>query len=637
MKIVSFALPHATARCLSAEFFALPRASARCLSAGLREASALICAHAALAWPLQALAVPPGTQPQFPAPYVQSSLTSGNVLSAYATNPVTAGLVAEYPMTEGSGTVVHDISGNGNTANFASGGNAPAWGTYGVQFSSPSSFGITATWVQTPVKTWETALVYACVGLPLGTTGTSTGGLPVANFPSLLGTPANTDGVSLINSNGNSLTNAYTGAIMPSLFTPYNTTIPTFTKGPVPQPCGVVAVALSSSDHLYFNGQELPYGAQGASASRVTTSTTGYEIGDHNDSTGEAWKGTISYAVFYSGVLTAAQIAQETQFIRYQVESRPGFPLPVARAHNNAAIVVGSGDSLTAGYNGNALWFSSTYISTTNTYTFSNQGVGGQLAATNLGVSALREGTVLTDASGRNVCHIWEGTNDVANGWSTAATALSIQAHAKLMRQQGCDRVIVATMISRTGQDSNKDGLNAYLRQQWHGFADALDDLAAVPNIGADGAYANTASPACFNSDNIHLTGPSGTGTCMGSLTGYAFVGKQVGRLINMLDGTTLDDPTVTTSNAYSEADADNFLLQTPTAAATNTLPDCLGFTGIKRRITNGSGSYAITVSGSGNTTTITGSNTVAANAGAEFTCMLTSATSGGNYWLRTQ
>jgi hypothetical protein len=608
---------------------ALPRAFARSLSAAV-----------ALAWPYQALAVPAATSPPFPPPYVQSTLTSGNVLSNQVTNPITANLTAEFPLNEGSGTSTRDISGNGYTATFAAGGNAPAWGTWGIQFSNPGSFGITATWVQTTVKTWKTALVYACIGLPLGTTGTATGGLPVAAFPALFGTPANTDSVSLIaGATGNNLTNQNDGAWQMATFAPGFSTSNWKTRAlaPVPSPCGVVAATLDTNDHLYFNGVEVAYSEQGAASAYATTTTTGYQIGDHNNASGEAFKGTIGYVVFYSTVLTPAQIAQETQFIRYQVENRPGFPIPVAKLHTSSPSIVGIGDSLTACYNGNAACFNSTYITPlTNSYTIYNEGIGGQFAATNLSIGAVREGAVLSDAAGRNVCRIWEGTNDVANGWTAANTALSIQAHAKQARAEGCDRVIVSTMISRTGQDTNKNSLNAYLRQQWHGFADMLDDLAAVPNIGADSAYNNTSSPACFNADHIHLTGPSGAGTCMGSLTGYAFVESQLAREINMLDGATLDYPTVTTSNAYTEADADNFLLQTPTAAATTTLIDCLGMTGIRRRITNGSGTYAITVSGSGSTTTITGSNSVAANTTAEFTCMLTGASSGGNYWLRT-
>ncbi len=637
MKIVSFTLSRASARGLSAAFFALPRASARCLSAGLRKAVAHACACAALAWPLQALAVPAGTQPQFPPPYVQSTLTSGNAVSSYVTNPVTAGLVAEYPFNEGSGTVVHDISGNGNTANFGSGGLAPTWGTWGVQFSNPGSFGLTQQGVLTPLTSWKTVLIYACIGLPVGTTGTSTGGSPVANAPTFWGTNTSSYGVTLTTSTTGQLGNGfYNGGIAPAIFSQPAGAFKTWGGNSIPAPCGVISATLSTSDHIYFNGTEIAYLTQGASASSVAVTGGYYNFGYQNN-TATIFKGTIGYAAVYSTVLTQGQIAQVSAFMTAQVAARPGFPLPQSKQHTINAQAIFIGDSLTASYNGNAQWPSSTYVSTTNAYTFTNLGIGGQFAATNVSVSPLREGTIVGDGSGRDICHIWEGTNDVANGMGITQTALAIQVHAAEARAEGCKRVIVATMISRIGQDSNKDSLNGWLRLQWHGFADALNDLAAVPNIGADGAYANTSSPACFNSDNTHLTGPSGTGSCMGTLTGYAFVGKQVGRLINMLDGATLDDPTVTTSNAYAEADADNFLLQTPTAAATNILPDCLGFTGIKRRITNGSNSYAITVSGSGNTSTITGSNSVAVNASAEFTCMLSSVSAGGNYWLRTQ
>lgn len=139
----------------------------------VRKSIALICAWAALAAPPHALAVPAATAPVFPAPYVQSTLTSGNAVTANVTNPVTSGLVAEYPMTEGSGTVVHDISGNGNTANFASGHNPTGWTTWGVQFNGGTnlSWGTSAVIqaIQTPIKTFGTVLIHACKSLAIAT------------------------------------------------------------------------------------------------------------------------------------------------------------------------------------------------------------------------------------------------------------------------------------------------------------------------------------------------------------------------------------------------------------------------------------------------------------------------------------
>ena len=112
-------------------------------------------------------------------------------------------------------------------------------------------------------------------------------------------------------------------------------------------------------------------------------------------------------------------------------------------------------------------------------------------------------------------------------------------------------------------------------------------------------------------------------------------MGWNLTRVIDIIDGSTADNPTVTTSNAYSQAIGDNYVLQTPSAAATATLPDCTGLTSIQRTIINGSATYAITTQTSASQT-VTGSPNIPANSTATFTCELVSAAAGGNYWLRT-
>ena len=91
-------------------------------------------------------------------------------------------------------------------------------------------------------------------------------------------------------------------------------------------------------------------------------------------------------------------------------------------------------------------------------------------------------------------------------------------------------------------------------------------------------------------------------------------------------------------ANAYTVAVKDAYVLQTPTAAATNTLIDATGLTGQTRTITNGSATYTITVSGTGASgSTIVGSTAILPNTTAVFTDQLVSASAGGNQWVRTQ
>jgi hypothetical protein len=223
-------------------------------------------------------------------------------------------------------------------------------------------------------------------------------------------------------------------------------------------------------------------------------------------------------------------------------------------------------------------------------------------------------------------------TNDIYFGYSASQVWSFVQKLGNDARSAGCIPII-ATIPSGDGSETARQAYDALVRANWKtaGFA-ALDDVAAYPALGASNAHTNT---ACFNGDGIHLTGP-GAGSCYASLSGYGLLARNLGNVINMLDGSTEWNPTVTTSNAYTESYADNYALQTPTASATNTLPDCTGLTSMKRTIINGSSSNAITVNTSASQT-ITGSATVAANATAVFTCELTAASTGGNYWLRTQ
>lgn len=622
----------------------------------LRPAAALAALAALTLQPIAALAVPPGTVPPFPAPYVQSSLTSGNVLSGLVTNPITAGLIAEYPMNEGSGTVVHDISGNGNTANF-NGSKPPAgWTTWGVQFNGGTnlSFGSnnsTLQTINTPIKTFGTVFVHACLATLTQNTGTVVGD-SYPKFVSLLGPDtyvASSGNGGIVLQNIASASTQRQPTFMPSTWNAQTITTITTTNAPQTAPCGVTALAVGATDHIYFNGVELPYGAQSSSTSKVTINTgNGYEFGWPGSTTGgvyldNTWQGTINYATFYTGQLSAAQVAQETAFINYQVNNRPGFPSGGPANASSTPQIICQGDSETAAYPGGT-WCNSTYMVLNNTYSFNNWGISGEHAATLAATASFRSLTSVAPASGRNFCLVWEGTNDfaqaVTGATGAAQIAASLRALAAKDTAEGCTP-LVATMMSRTGNDiggsvsldTDKNTLNALIRANWAAWGYAgLADIAAFPNLGADGAYSNS---ICFYSDHAHLLSPSGAGTCFGAMRGGAVPGYAWANLINGLDGSTEDNPTVTTNTSYTEAFKDIWLLDTPGSAGAVTLPDCTGLTGQKRWITNASGANAITLATT-NSQAFVGSTTVAVNTTAKVVCQLVSASAGGDQWVRT-
>jgi lysophospholipase L1-like esterase len=165
--------------------------------------------------------------------------------------------------------------------------------------------------------------------------------------------------------------------------------------------------------------------------------------------------------------------------------------------------VVAVGDSLTVGFGASAPYTSLITYPTWNgqAFTVSNIGVSGRtmldvgrLAYTNLN-------PLFANESGLNVAIIWAGTNDIALGASAENTYSYLAATCRRLRGLGW-RVLVLTMISRTGQDTGKNAYNGYIRAGWAGFADYIVDLGANASLGADGAYANS---TYFQADGTHL------------------------------------------------------------------------------------------------------------------------------------
>ena len=102
-----------------------------------------------------------------PGTYTDPNLTVGadGRLTAVANGPtpllpqqvIQSGLLAEYRMTDGSGTVMTDSSGNGNNGTLAAGANAPTWiSPSGLQFSGNQ-------WVDLPVALTNVAQTFQAV------------------------------------------------------------------------------------------------------------------------------------------------------------------------------------------------------------------------------------------------------------------------------------------------------------------------------------------------------------------------------------------------------------------------------------------------------------------------------------------
>ena len=543
--------------------------------------------------------------------------------------------VAEWPMTDGSGTTVTDISGNGNNGTLSA--SAPAWVSGGGLHFNGTLAAPVNEYVSTPITTFGSVVMNICPDPLAATSGTSTGGPFYAQFPTIWA-PSGTTANGLILLSGSALTNKYQGAFSPSIFANSGGTFKTSTDYGVAG-CYNIGYSLGASDHIYINGVEMAYTTQGVSSSLATTTGT-YAIGSNGTSTGNnanAFVGYINYAVVFSSALTAAQQLQESQYINYKLLLRSNYPEVAASTRTTRQQqVIFLGDSLTAGYEGTGIWTNFVAPSpVSGTYTYVNWGLASDEAATESSMLPYRAGTQIS-RQGKSYVFVWLGTNDCADGGYTPAGIWSnLQSIARQITALG-GLPIAVTMISRTGQEtcrgvgsgpqSSPLGLNDYIRTYWRraGFAGLLD-LAEQSNLGANNANTNA---TYFNADHIHLTG----GNACNTTTGYGLVCEGATAELLYLDGYNQSHPYFGTDTSLTLGLNYGYVIENPAAAATYTLPDCTYLTGAEFTIVNKTSSFGFTINPfSGQT--ISGPTSIAANSSLTYIDTLVSAAAGGCYW----
>jgi lysophospholipase L1-like esterase len=456
---------------------------------------------------------------------------------------------------------------------------------------------------------------------------TGTGGVNgVASAPTLIGSSSTTSGAFL---SGSNLVQIGHMSVQPSIFS--NAGVTSSVANQTVAGCHIFAFSMGSSqDHFTVDGVELPYLQQGGSSSLVATNGH-YQLGTGQSNNYHLFlKGVISYVVFFPSSHTVPEMAQETSYIQYQLSLRADYPVYPVLSQASASQWIGAGDSLTAGYAGSSQWTAG--LTFDNPYTVSNYGIGGMYAIDVCFMADQRWAASVVP--GKSIVQVWAGTNDLAFGSFDAAQVwASLSMCATKAKQYGA-RSIVATMISRTGFDASKNELNALIRANYKqaGF-DYLNDIAAVPGVGADGAYSNT---ACFKSDGIHLNGP-GPGGC-GSVggvgfTGYGLVEQLSENAVNTMDGSTPKNPDFASSNAFVSTYKNNYVVQTPSSDASFQLVDCQGQSS-SRVVVNGSSMFTITVGTSGGWPLI-GSASILPNTSATFVPSVASPSTGGCQWTR--
>ena len=528
---------------------------------------------------------------------------------------VSSGLVAEYLYNEGSGSVLTDYSGNKNNGTLASGSNAPTWSSAGLSFVESSKQYVSLPASLNSAHTFQFFMYTQCVTLATVNNFVN----PLAFF----GSNVTNLGNNFWLGNNNATISVPDGAGSEPSTGKNNTTTDTISQQTA---CGLHLLTFvlgTSNDQIYIDGQQVTYLSTTGTYGAQTAAGGNFQIGTTVQFTGNTYSfnGSILFTAIYSSALTAGQVASNYQAISsysYATKDLSSY-LPPSPNYSSSTSLVTDGDSLTYGLHGTPyiglLSLNQTWTTKTNT------GIPSIVPQGNFSLAPINVDPFYARAASQNADLIWTGTNGSTTSTFVNANYQWIVGYCQARRQQGW-KVFVLTMISRTGQDSGKNLLNALLRQNWPQFADGLVDVAANPNIGADGASANG---TYFFTDGIHLL-----------TAGDTIVAGIASNAVNAYYGNTVVSPTATTSTAYVETAADNFVVQTPGSAATLTLVDCLGLTGTVRSVTNGSATNAITVSGA-NSETITGSATVAANASAKFLDVLTGPTTGGCFWQRIQ
>lgn len=442
---------------------------------------------------------------------VSSSTSPTSVSPAFV-----AGATADYrPVNQTSGTVLTDVSGNGNNVTFATSATCPANPSFnstgGLQFSALSS---------------------QCIALPASLNNLAVelvlnSGDPGAN-----------------NFGNNPITGGYDCALGGSAAT--NTLelclggfsgvgAGRFVTGLLSQPVGgsgtlsegtdaligthFVAYVPGTPDAFYIDGQLLTNWQAFVAGSTVGQITSGtWQLGGSNAWTaGSFFNGRIDMARFLPVASATAKNIQQDYLAAQALEAAGGVVLGNPAGLGNqglnlaapsTCVSVFAGDSITWGTGiaipmSNALFIYGPNCDIRNGGypNLRAQGINGDMFSTC--------GPYYRPLAGLNFCHIWSGTNDLNTGSGVTAQ----QVFASVL--QGCRqarllgfKTFAGTLLSNgNNSDFVRDQFNTMLRNGAVPTCDDLIDYAANATLGADGS--NTG--AGFQADHVHPTQASAT------------------------------------------------------------------------------------------------------------------------------
>jgi hypothetical protein len=475
---------------------------------------------------------------------IPCTLGSTCTIATGATPPAT-GLLAQYLLidcTFSNGGTCPDTSGNGNNAVIA--GSAVTNGSWGAYLNPGNPYAGLGTGQY--------------INLP---TADNSGNLFIVNFQTYLG-PLNSGTTSasgqwnvhptIMGSNGFSTNDwAVTGGgsfgYSPSdaYFAPnivYNGGTSFRDQTLVPHGGFPITMAFYSGapNRFWINGVEQGYVSQyGSAFPAVSTylALGGYPGGGNSFN----FQGTIGMAMVYNTAVTGTAldglVKQLNSYVNSIVSPRPGYPIPQS-SQTGVTNLLWAGDSISCGLFALGTTVQQ-YLALNNPYTVINSCLSSVDAHSIAPLFQARNGQYLglpySTLTGSGVtpskCVIWLGTNDMTSGYTAQSTWANLVAIGQQCHQDGAQSVIM-TMISRNGFDPQKNALNTVIRQNWKssGAFDMLADVAEVPLLGADGAYANTT----YFTGGVHLF-----------TAGQQLVAPPVSNAINYMDGSSDSAPNV--------------------------------------------------------------------------------------------
>lgn len=384
---------------------------------------------------------------------------------------IPTGKLCEYRFDEGSGTVVTDYSGSGNTGAYVG---SPTFVAGGGFTSASGKYATSTTGAWATMQTFY--IVFDNVAQVLSTFGCFLGSDTAGQAEFFM--QGVSDQIQRIQCFNGSSAGAYDS--MP--------------PGPVifTYLCdGANAI----NDKFFYNGVEvLGYSATGkGSANRSGVP----RFGRHTTGT-HAYAGNIYYFASYSTYHTAAQILQNARAIRAFLDQRGTASPAVINATNGVNVLAGFGDSIT--YGQGAVSFL-TLLSTNDTFTIYNAGEPS-ISAANLALQLPGEAAnFLSPLGARNIATLEVGTNDLSGAIEASVTFQRYRQCAAILKKAGW-AVIGIPIFDRASGQTGQLAFNTMLYNQWRNFLDEVmppDPLLCAFNSAA-------ANATYFQGDKTHPT-----------------------------------------------------------------------------------------------------------------------------------